>query len=172
MNCFVNFLSSTSLISWFHDWCLNSVFWSLSFSNRILYFWYFLEMIAIARFFKWSLWISLLHNIYTSLISLNSSRISSLVIMNIFTFCDDFNIECNYVASVLRNAIVLLTQSIIELIIQSHDMFKTILLSDCFITSRCNFFQYRLSLKWMSWVSWFISSLLYFMNVSLKFCRL
>ncbi len=168
----MNFLSSTSLISWFHDWCLNSVFWSLSFSNRILYFWYSLKIITIARFFKWSLWISLLYNICASLISLNSSRISSLVIMNIFTFCDDFNIKCNRVVSVSRNAIILLTQSIIELIIRSHDMSRTISLSDCFVIFKCNFFQCCSSFKWMSRVSWSISSLLYFMSVSLKFCRL
>ncbi len=172
MNCFVSFLSSTSLILWFHDWCLSSVFWSLSFSNRILYFWYSLEIIAIARFFKWLLWISLLYNICTSLISLNSLRISSLIMMNIFTFCDDFNIECNRVASVSRNAIISLTQSIIKLIIWSHDMSRTISLSDCFITFKCNFSQCHLSLKWMSQVSWSISSLLYFMSVSLKFCSL
>jgi len=61
--------------------------------------------------------------------------------MNIFTFCDDFNIKCNCVIFISRNAIVLLIQSIIELIIQNHDMFKTILLSDCFVTFKCNFFQ-------------------------------
>ncbi len=147
MNCFVSFLSSTSLISWSYDWCLSSVFWSLSFSNRILYFWYSLEIIAIVRFFKWLLWISLLHNICASLISLNSSRIFSLVMTNIFTFCDDFNIECNHVVSVSRNAIVLLTQSIIELIIWSHDMSRTISLFDCFVTSKRNFFQCHSSLK-------------------------
>ncbi len=146
----MSFLSSMSLILWFHDWCLNSVFWSLSFSSRILYFWYSLEIIAITKFFKWSLWIFLLHNICASLISLNSSRISSLIMMNIFTFCDNFNIKCNCVTSVYRNAIVLLTQSIIELIIQSHDMSRTISLFDCFITSKHNFFQYHLSFKWMS----------------------
>ncbi len=153
MNCFISFLSSTSLISWFYDWCLNSVFWSLSFSKRILYFWYSLEIIAIAKFFKWLLWISLLHNICASLISLNSSRISSLIMMNIFISCDDFNIKCNRVIFVLRNAIVLLIQSIIELIVWSHDMFKTISLSDCFVTFKRNFFQCHLSLKWMSQVS-------------------
>ena len=152
MNCFISFLSSTSLISWFHDWCLNSVFWSLSFSKRILYFWYSLEIIAIAKFFKWLLWISLLHNICASLISLNSSRISSLIMMNIFISCDDFNIKCNRVIFVLRNAIVLLIQSIIELIVWSHDMFKTISLSDCFVTFKRNFFQCHLSLKWMNQV--------------------
>ncbi len=61
------------------------------------------------KFFKWLLWISLLHNICASLISLNSSRISSLIMMNIFTFCDDFNIDCNRIASISRNAIVSLT---------------------------------------------------------------
>ena len=172
MNCFVSFLLSTSLILWFYNWCLNSVFWSLSFSNKILYFWYFLKIIAIMKFFKWSLWIFLLHNICASLISLNSSRISSLVMMNIFTSCDDFNIKCNHVIFVSRNAIVSLTQSIIELIVRSHDMSRTISLSDCFVTSKRNFFQCRLNLKWMSWISWSISSLLYFMNVSLKFRRL
>ncbi len=161
-----------SLILWFHDWCLSNVFWSLSFLNRILYFWYSLKIIAIMRFFKWLLWISLLHNICVSLISLNSSRISSLIMMNIFILCDDFNIECNRVVSVSRNAIVSLIQSIIELIIWSHDMFKSILLSDCFVTFKHNFFQCHSSFKCMSWVSWFISSLLYFMNILLKFCKL
>ncbi len=140
MNCFVSFLLSMSLISWFYDWCLSNVSWLLSFLNRILYFWYSLEIIVIVKFFKWSLWISLLHNICVSLISLNSSRISSLIMMNIFTFCDDFNIECNRVISVSRNAIISLTQSIIELIVWSHDMLRTILLSDCFVTFKCNFF--------------------------------
>ena len=137
----MSFLLSTNLILWFHDWCLNNVFWSLSFLNRILYFWYSLKIIAIVRFFKWSLWISLLHNICTSLISLNSLRIFSLIMTNIFTSCDDFNIKCNHVISVSRNVIVSLTQFIIELIIQSHDISKTILLSDCFITFKRNFFQ-------------------------------
>ncbi len=168
----MSFLLSMSLILWFHDWCLSSVFWSLSFSNRILYFWYFLKIIAIARFFEWSLWISLLYNICASLISLNSSRISSLVMMNIFTFYDDFNIKCNCVTSASRNAIISLTQLIIESIIWSHDISRIISLSDCFITFKRNFFQCCLSLKWMSQVSWSISSLLYFMNVSLKFRRL
>ncbi len=146
----MSFLLSTSLISWSYDWCLSNVFWSLSFLNKILYFWYSLKIIAIMRFFKWSFWISLLHNICASLISLNSSRISLLIMINIFTFCDDFNIKCNHVVSVLRNAIVSLTQLIIELIIWSHNMFKTILLFDCFVTSKYNFFQCCLSLKWMS----------------------
>ncbi len=168
----MSFLSSTSLILWSHDWCLSSVFWSLSFLNRILYFWYSLKIIAIARFFEWSLWIFLLHNICASLISLNSSRISSLIMINIFTFCNDFNIECNCIVFISRNAIVSLIQSIIELIIWSHDMFRTILLSDCFVIFKHNFFQYHLSLKWMNWVSWSISSLLYFMSVSSKFCKL
>ena len=172
MNCFMSFLSSMSLILWFHDWCLSNVSWSLSFSNKILYFWYFLAIIMIMRFFKWSFWISLLYNICASLISLNSSRISLLIMMNIFTFCDDFNIECNRVVFISRNAIISLIQLIIELIIQCHDMFRTILLFNCFVTFKCNFFQWHLSLKWMSWISWFISSLLYFMSISLKFCKL
>jgi len=149
----VSFLLSISLISWSYNWCLNNVFWSLSFLNKILYFWYSLEIIAIMRFFKWLFWIFLLYNICASLISSNSSRISSLIMMNIFTFCDDFNIKCNRVVSVSRNAIVSLTQLIIELIIQSHDMFKTISLFDCFITFKRNFFQCCSSLKWMSQVS-------------------
>ncbi len=133
----MSFLLSMSLISWFHDWCLSSVFWSLSFSNRILYFWYSLKIIVIVRFLEWSLWISLLYNICASLISLNSSRISSLIMMNIFTFCDDFNIECNCVVFISRNAIVSLTQSIIELIVWSHNMSRTISLSDCFMSNSC-----------------------------------
>ena len=168
----MSFLSSTSLISWFHDWCLSNVFWSLSFLNRILYFWYSLKIITIMRFFKWLLWISLLHNICVSLISLNSSRISLLIMMNIFTFCDDFNIECNCVIFISKNAIILLIQSIIELIIWSHDMFRTTSLSDCFVTSKHNFSQCCSSFKWMNQVSWSISLILYFMNVSLKFYRL
>ncbi len=172
MNCFVSFLSSTSLILWFYDWCLSSVFWSLSFSNRILYFLNSLEIIVITRFRRWLLWISLLHKICASLISLNSSRISSLVMTNIFTSCDNLNIECNRVTSVSRNVIVSLTQLIIKLIIWSHDMSRTISLPDCFVTFKRNFSQCHSILKWMSWVSWSISSLLYFMNVSLKFCRL
>ncbi len=168
----MSFLSSMSLILWFHDWCLSNVFWSLSFLNRILYFWYSLKIIAIVRFFEWSLWISLLHNICISLISLNFSRISLLVMMNIFTSCDDFNIKCNRVVFISRNAIVSLIQLIIELIVWSHDMSKTISLSDCFITFKHNFFQCCLSFKWMSWVSWFISLSLYFISVSLKFCSL
>ncbi len=136
----MSFLSSTSLILWSYNWCLNSVSWLLSFLNRILYFWYSLKIIMIVKFFKWSFWISLLHNICASLISLNSSRISLLIMMNIFTFCDDFNIECNRVIFISKNAIVLLIQSIIELIIWNHDMFKTISLSDCLITFKRNFF--------------------------------
>ena len=168
MNCFVSFLSSTSLILWFHDWCLNSVFWSFSFSNRILYFWYFLKILMIAKL----LLIFLLHNIYASELFFSSLCISFAVITKIFTLSDDFNIECNHVISIWRKMIVSLIQSIIELIIWSHDMSRTISLSDCFITSKCNFFQWCSSFKWMSWVSWFISSLLYFMSVSLKFCKL
>ena len=141
MNCFISFLSLISLILWFQDWCLNSVSWSLSFSNRILYFWYFLKIVVIMKFFEWSFfWISLLHNIYTSLISQNSSRISSFVIAKIFTSLDDFNIKYNHVVSVSRNAIISLIQLIIKLILQSHDMFKTMSLSDCFITFKHNFF--------------------------------
>ncbi len=157
-----------SLISWSHDWCLSSVSWSLSFSNKILYFWYSLEISTIARL----LLISLLYNIYMSELFFSSLRILFTVIAKIFTFFDDFNIECHRVVSVWRKAIISLTQYIIELIIRSHDMSRTILLSDCFITSKCNFFQWCSSIKWMSWVFWFISSLLYFMSVSSKFCRL
>ncbi len=164
----MSFLSSMSLISWFHDWCLNSVSWSLSFSNRILYFWYSLKILTIARL----LLISLLHNICASELFFSSLRISFIVITKIFTLFDDFNIECNHVVSVWRKTIVSLTQFIIELIVQSHDMSRTILLSDCFITFKCNFSQWCLNLKWMSWVSWSISSLLYFMSISSKFCRL
>ena len=167
MNCFVNFLSFMSLISWSHDWCLSSVSWSLSFSNRILYFWYFLEILMIAKL----LLTSLLY-ICASELFFSSLRISFTVITKIFTLSDDFNIECNRVVSVWRKAIVSLTQSIIELIIQSHDMSRTISLSDCFVTSKRNFSQWRSSLKWMSRVSWSISSLLYFMSVSSKFRRL
>ncbi len=157
-----------SLISWFHDWCLSSVSWSLSFSNRILYFWYFLEISMIVRL----LLISLLHNIYASELFFSSLRISFAVITKIFTFFDDFNIECNRVVFIWRKVIISLTQSIIELIIWSHDMSRTILLSDCFVTFKRNFSQWRSSLKWMSWVFWSISSLLYFMSVSSKFCKL
>ena len=140
MNCFVNFLSSMSLISWFHDWCLSSVSWSLSFSNRILYFWYFLKIIVITRFFEWSFfWISLLHNICILLISWNSSRISLFIIAKIFTSLNDFNIEYNHVVSVFRNAIISLIQLIIELILWSHDIFRTMLLSDYFIIFKHNF---------------------------------
>ena len=167
MNCFVNFLSFMSLISWSHDWCLSSVSWSLSFSNRILYFWYFLEILMIAKL----LLTSLLY-ICASELFFSSLRISFTVITKIFTLSDDFNIECNRVVSVWRKAIVSLTQSIIELIIRSHNSSRTILLSDCFITSKRNFFQWCSSLKWMNWISWFISSLLYFMNVLSKFHRL
>jgi len=67
--------------------------------------------------------------------------------MNIFTFCEDFNIECNRVVLVPRNAIVSLIQSIIELIVRSHDMSRTISLSDCFVTFKRNFSQCRSSLK-------------------------
>ena len=146
MNCFVSFLSSMSLISWSHDWCLSNVSWSLSFSNKILYFWYSLEISTIARL----LLIFLLYNICASELFFSSLRISFAVIAKIFTFSDDFNIECNRVVSVWRKAIVSLTQSIIELIIWSHDMSRTILLSDCFVTFKRNFFQWRSSLKWMS----------------------
>ncbi len=168
MNCFVNFLSSMSLILWFHDWCLNSVSWSLSFSNRILYFWYSLEILAITRLLS----TSLLHNICASELFFSSLRILFTVITKIFTLSDDFNIECNRVVSVWRKAIISLIQSIIELIIWSHDISRTILLSDCFVTSKRNFSQWCSSLKWMSWIFWSINSLLYFMNVSLKFCKL
>ncbi len=164
----MSFLSSMSLISWFHDWCLSSVSWSLSFSNRILYFWYSLEILVIARL----LLISLLYNICASELYFSSLRILFAVIAKIFTLSDDFNIKCNYVVSIWRKAIVSLIQSIIELIIWSHDMSRTILLSDCFITFKRNFSQWCSSLKWMSQVSWFISLLLYFISVSLKFCRL
>ena len=140
---------------------MNSVSWSLSFSNRILYFWYSLKILTIVKL----LLISLLHNICAFKLFFSSLRILFTVITKIFTFFDDFNIKCNHVVSVWRKAIVSLTQSIIELIIWSHDMSKTISLPDCFITFKHNFFQWHLSLKWMSWVSWFISSLLYFMNV-------
>ncbi len=164
----MSFLLFMSLISWFYDWCLSSVSWSLSFSNRILYFWYSLEILMIARL----LLIFLLHNIYASELFFSSLRISFTVITKIFTLFDDFNIECNHVVFIWRKVIVSLTQSIIKLIIWSHDMSRTISLSDCFIMFKRNFFQWHLSFKWMSQVSWFISSLLYFMNVSLKFCRL
>jgi len=147
---------------------LSSVSWSLSFSNRILYFWYSLEISMIVRL----LLIFLLHNICAFELFFSSLRILFTVITKIFTFFDDFNIKCNRVVFIWRKVIVSLTQSIIELIIWSHDMSKTILLSDYFITSKCNFFQWCSSLKWMSWVFWSISSLLYFMSISLKFCRL
>ncbi len=136
MNCFISFLSSMSLISWSHDWCLSSVSWLLSFSNRILYFWYSLEISTIARL----LLIFLLHNICASELFFSSLRISFAVITKIFTFSDDFNIKCNRVIFIWRKMIISLTQFIIELIIQSHDISRTILLSDCFITSKCNFF--------------------------------
>ena len=157
-----------SLISWSYDWCLSSVSWSLSFLNRILYFWYSLKISTIARL----LLISLLHNICASELFFSSLRISFAIITKIFTFSDDFNIECNRVVSVRRKVIISLTQSIIELIIWSHDMSRIISLSDCFVTFKRNFSQWHLSLKWMSWIFWFISSLLYFMSVSSKFCRL
>ena len=157
-----------SLISWSHDWCLSSVSWSLSFSNKILYFWYSLEISTIARL----LLISLLYNIYMSELFFSSLRISFTVIAKIFTFFDDFNIECHRVVSVWRKAIISLTQYIIELIIRSHDMSRTISLPDCFITFKRNFFQRRSSFKWMSQVFWSISLLLYFMNVSSKFRKL
>ncbi len=147
---------------------MSSVSWSLSFSNRILYFWYSLEISMIVRL----LLIFLLHNICAFELFFSSLRILFTVITKIFTFFDDFNIKCNRVVFIWRKVIVSLTQSIIELIIWSHDMSKTILLSDYFITSKCNFFQWCSSLKWMSWVFWSISSLLYFMSISLKFCRL
>ena len=127
----MSFLSSMSLISWFHDWCLNSVSWLLSFSNRILYFWYFLEILVIAKL----LLISLLHNICASKLFFNSLHISFTVIAKIFILSDNFNIKCNRVVFIWRKAIISLIQSIIELIIWSHDMSRTILLSDCFITS-------------------------------------
>ncbi len=137
MNCFVSFLSFMSLISWFYNWCLSNVSWSLSFSNRILYFWYFLEILMIVRL----LLIFLLHNICASELFFSSLHISFAVITKIFTLSDDFNIKCNRVVSVWRETIISLTQSIIELIIQSHDMSKTILLPDYFITFKLNFFQ-------------------------------
>ena len=69
-------LLSTSLISWFHDWCLSSASWSFSFLNRIWYFLYSLKILMIVKFFKWSsFWISLLHNICASVTSLNSKKI-------------------------------------------------------------------------------------------------
>ncbi len=168
MNCFVSFLLFMSLISWSHDWCLSSVSWSLSFLNRILYFWYSLEILVIVRL----LLIFLLHNIYAFELFFNSLHISFTVIAKIFTLSDDFNIKCNRVVFVWRKMIISLTQSIIELIIWSYDMSRTILLPDCFVTSKRNFSQWHLNLKWMNWVSWSISSLLYFMSVSLKFCKL
>ncbi len=137
MNCFVSFLSFMSLISWFYNWCLSNVSWSLSFSNRILYFWYSLEILMIVRL----LLIFLLHNICASELFFSSLHISFAVITKIFTLSDDFNIKCNCVVSVWRETIISLTQSIIELIIQSHDMSKTILLPDYFITFKLNFFQ-------------------------------
>ncbi len=137
MNCFVSFLSFMSLISWFYNWCLSNVSWSLSFSNRILYFWYSLEILMIVRL----LLIFLLHNICASELFFSSLHISFAVITKIFTLSDDFNIKCNRVVSVWRETIISLTQSIIELIIQSHDMSKTILLPDYFITFKLNFFQ-------------------------------
>ncbi len=163
----MSFLSFMSLISWFHDWCLSSISWSLSFLNRILYFWYSLEILTIVKL----LLIFLLHNICASELFFSSLRILFAVIAKIFTFFNDFNIKCNRVVSVWRKVIVSLTQSIIELIIWSHDMSRTISLSDYFITFKCNFFQWCSSLKWMNWVFWFISSLLYFISVSSKFCR-
>jgi len=137
MNCFVSFLSFMSLISWFYNWCLSNVSWSLSFSNRILYFWYSLEILMIVRL----LLLFLLHNICASELFFSSLHISFAVITKIFTLSDDFNIKCNRVVSVWRETIISLTQSIIELIIQSHDMSKTILLPDYFITFKLNFFQ-------------------------------
>ena len=148
MNCFVNFLSSTSLILWFHDLYLNSASWSLSCSNRIWYFLYSLKIETITEFLEWSFWISRLHNICASSISFwYTNRISLLVMTNIFTFCDDCNIECNLVISCFINAIVSSTQFIIEFVDRSHDILRTISLSDCFVTSRLNLSQCRSILK-------------------------
>lgn len=156
------------LISWSHSWCFDKAFWFFTVINNSSKSLYSLE---IDNLITKSLLTSahLLHSIFTLRLFFNFSHVFSAVIAKTFTPSDEYKTEYNLVKLLLLTKYISFSaQSIIELTVWSHDMFRTMSLSDCSVMSNWIFSQYQSNYISVRMISWFTHLSLCFIKVSLN----